>query len=69
MTYIILCSTIYDYGEDEMADAFWSEDLEEAQQIATDWIRETNLQEQSGQYSILRLVDGGLTEVVTAGDG
>lgn len=69
MTYIILCSTIYDYGEDEMADAFWSEDLEEAQQIATDWIRETNLQEQSGQYSILKLVDGGLTEVVTAGDG
>lgn len=69
MTYIILCSTIYDYGEDEMADAFWSEDLEEAQQIATDWIRETSLQEQSGQYSILKLVDGGLTEVVTAGDG
>lgn len=69
MTYIILCSTIYDYGEDEMADAFWSEDLDEAQQIATDWIRETNLQEQSGQYSILKLVDGGLTEVVTAGDG
>lgn len=69
MTYIILCSTIYDYGEDEMADAFWSEDLEEAQQIATDWIRETNLQEQCGQYSILKLVDGGLTEVVTAGDG
>lgn len=69
MTYIILCSTIYDYGEDEMADAFWSEDLEEAQQIATDWIRETNMQEQSGQYSILKLVDGGLTEVVTAGDG
>ena len=69
MTYIILCSTIYDYGEDEMADAFWSEDLDEAQQIATDWIRETKLQEQSGQYSILRLVDGGLTEVVTAGDG
>lgn len=52
-----------------MADAFWSEDLEEAQQIATDWIRETNLQEQCGQYSILKLVDGGLTEVVTAGDG
>lgn len=69
MTYIILCSTIYDYGEDEMADAFWSEDLDEAQQIATDWIRETNMQEQSGQYSILKLVDGGLTEVVTAGDG
>ena len=69
MTYIILCSTIYDYGEDEMADAFWSEDLEEAQQIATDWIRETSLREQSGQYSILKLVDGGLTEVVTAGDG
>ena len=69
MTYIILCSTLYDYGEDEMADAFWSEDLEEAQQIATDWIRETSLQEQSGQYSILKLVDGGLTEVVTAGDG
>lgn len=69
MTYVILCSTIYDYGEDEMADAFWSEDLEEAQQIATDWIRETSLQEQSGQYSILKLVDGGLTEVVTAGDG
>lgn len=69
MTYIILCSTIYDYGEDEMADAFWSEDLNEAQQIATDWIRETSLQEQSGQYSILKLVDGGLTEVVTAGDG
>lgn len=68
MTYIILCSTMYDYGDDEMADAFWSDNLDEAQQIATDWVRETQSQEQEGQYSILKLVDGGLTEVVTAGD-
>lgn len=68
MTYIILCSTMYDYGDDEMADAFWSDNLDEAQQIATDWVRETQSQGQEGQYSILKLVDGGLTEVVTAGD-
>lgn len=59
---------MYDYGDDEMADAFWSDNLDEAQQIATDWVRETQSQGQEGQYSILKLVDGGLTEVVTAGD-
>lgn len=66
MTYIILCSTMLEDRDDDMADAYWTEDYEEAEGIGDSWVADVESNGQQGQYSILKLVDGGFTEVVTA---
>lgn len=63
MTYIVLCSTMDDTDSD-MADAYWTEDYEDAESIGDSWVKDVESNGQEAQYSILKLVDGGFTEQV-----